>query len=230
MVSENKFSKYLLYAIGEIVLVVIGILIALSINNWNEDRSNRLKETHLLESFRIDLLANRLELERVIFKSNITESIADSILMYKKGELLDLSFSQLDMLIMDATGFTVYKTHEGTVQDILGSGILDIIENDSIRLGIGSWQASLKDLREWESLDKESSRKYMDYLKEHIDIYNFRDGILAQESATALFDDRVFLNHVSTRRRTPSILNSLYQQELPKLNHLLSIVNSELDK
>ncbi|AGC78091.1 hypothetical protein DDD_2964 [Nonlabens dokdonensis DSW-6] len=35
MLTENKFSKYLLYAIGEIVLVVIGILIALYINNWN---------------------------------------------------------------------------------------------------------------------------------------------------------------------------------------------------
>ena len=37
LVSENKFSKYLLYAVGEIVLVVIGILIALQINNWNEE-------------------------------------------------------------------------------------------------------------------------------------------------------------------------------------------------
>ncbi len=38
LLTENKFSKYLLYAIGEIALVVIGILIALSINNWNEGR------------------------------------------------------------------------------------------------------------------------------------------------------------------------------------------------
>jgi len=40
LLTENKFSKYLLYGIGEIILVVIGILIALSINNWNEDRKN----------------------------------------------------------------------------------------------------------------------------------------------------------------------------------------------
>jgi hypothetical protein len=44
LVAENRFSKYLIYAIGEIVLVVIGILIALSINNWNEDRKNRIAE------------------------------------------------------------------------------------------------------------------------------------------------------------------------------------------
>lgn len=46
MIKENRVSKYILYAIGEIVLVVIGILIALSINNWNEHR----KETHRTES------------------------------------------------------------------------------------------------------------------------------------------------------------------------------------
>jgi hypothetical protein len=40
MIKENKVSKYMLYAIGEIVLVVIGILIALQINNWNEGKKN----------------------------------------------------------------------------------------------------------------------------------------------------------------------------------------------
>ena len=37
LLSENQFSKYLIYAVGEIILVVIGILIALQINNWNEE-------------------------------------------------------------------------------------------------------------------------------------------------------------------------------------------------
>ncbi|MBW2938057.1 hypothetical protein KXJ69_08060 [Aureisphaera sp. CAU 1614] len=46
LLTENKFSKYLLYAIGEIVLVVIGILIALQINNWNENRKNRITEAN----------------------------------------------------------------------------------------------------------------------------------------------------------------------------------------
>ena len=44
LLMENKTGKYLKYAIGEIILVVIGILIALSINNWNEERKNRILE------------------------------------------------------------------------------------------------------------------------------------------------------------------------------------------
>ncbi len=48
LLSENKFTKYLAYATGEILLVVIGILIALQINNWNEERKNRELERELL--------------------------------------------------------------------------------------------------------------------------------------------------------------------------------------
>ncbi|WP_449257570.1 DUF6090 family protein [Croceitalea marina] len=56
--SENKFSKYLLYALGEIILVVIGILIALQINNWNENRKNKIAEAdyycRILDDFELN--------------------------------------------------------------------------------------------------------------------------------------------------------------------------------
>ncbi|NKI30425.1 DUF6090 family protein [Croceivirga thetidis] len=50
LLSENRFSKYLIYALGEIVLVVIGILIALQINNWNENRIQTKELDGLLKS------------------------------------------------------------------------------------------------------------------------------------------------------------------------------------
>ena len=55
MIKENRISKYLLYAIGEIILVVIGILIALQINNWSTDQKNREKEIDLLTEMRQNL-------------------------------------------------------------------------------------------------------------------------------------------------------------------------------
>jgi hypothetical protein len=59
LVAENKFSKYLLYGIGEIVLVVIGILIALSLNNLNEDRKLQQLEKELLADIKSNLLASK---------------------------------------------------------------------------------------------------------------------------------------------------------------------------
>ena len=61
LLTENKFSKYLLYAIGEIILVVIGILIALQINNWNEERKEFNKSKALLEEFKRDLARDTME-------------------------------------------------------------------------------------------------------------------------------------------------------------------------
>ena len=66
LLLENKTSKYFSYAIGEIVLVVIGILIALSINNWNEERKR--KENFLAT---IEQIYNGLELESQELYSNI---------------------------------------------------------------------------------------------------------------------------------------------------------------
>ncbi len=55
LAQNNQFLKYSRYAIGEIVLVVIGILIALSINNWNEERKQKIQEHHILAILLKDL-------------------------------------------------------------------------------------------------------------------------------------------------------------------------------
>jgi sensor domain CHASE-containing protein len=58
MLTENKFSKYLLYAVGEIILVVIGILIALQINNWNEKEKLKAEEVKFLKNFKQSLISD----------------------------------------------------------------------------------------------------------------------------------------------------------------------------
>ncbi|TXE17161.1 hypothetical protein ES731_12545 [Psychroflexus gondwanensis] len=63
---ENKFSKYLLYAIGEIILVVFGILIALSINNWNENRKSDIELYNYLELMTEELYQDKLFYTKLI--------------------------------------------------------------------------------------------------------------------------------------------------------------------
>ncbi|MFT6995452.1 MAG: hypothetical protein ACJA1P_002197 [Maribacter sp.] len=66
MLTENKFSKYLIYAVGEIVLVVVGILIALSINNWNEKQINHNKLADYIRGMKDDLLTDKYILTHYI--------------------------------------------------------------------------------------------------------------------------------------------------------------------
>ena len=55
LLTENKISKYLIYAIGEIVLVMIGILLALQVNNWNENQKTLKLEKEILAEVKIGL-------------------------------------------------------------------------------------------------------------------------------------------------------------------------------
>jgi hypothetical protein len=66
MLTENKFSKYLIYAIGEIVLVVVGILIALSINNWNESRKQADNLNYIYTAIIGDLKRDNQEVDLII--------------------------------------------------------------------------------------------------------------------------------------------------------------------
>ena len=66
MLTENKFSKYLIYAIGEIILVVIGILIALSVNNCNNVRIDRNEEVEILKALQVDFRETKKRAEKTI--------------------------------------------------------------------------------------------------------------------------------------------------------------------
>ena len=86
LVSENNLGKYLFYAIGEIVLVVIGILIALSINNWNESRKIRHQDIEFLKNLKAELLIDISALtDRKTEYQRINENIKNTITLFDRG-------------------------------------------------------------------------------------------------------------------------------------------------
>jgi len=65
MLPENKFSKYLIYAIGEIILVVIGILIAIQLNEWRNDKANANQKQNVLLALKSEFETNLTQLDTV---------------------------------------------------------------------------------------------------------------------------------------------------------------------
>ena len=83
LAQDNQFFKYSRYAIGEIVLVVIGILIALYINNWNEEKKSNIKTIELFAEVQRDLLSNIYSISETILLQSRRDSIMSVILNYQ---------------------------------------------------------------------------------------------------------------------------------------------------
>ncbi|MGB5402972.1 DUF6090 family protein [Robiginitalea sp.] len=134
--EKNKFSKYLLYAIGEIVLVVIGILIALSINSWNQDRIDKKSESQYLQDLKKEIQNNNSVLDYYI-KERLPYKI--------EGLLTAKKYSEENIEIKDTIAF-LNKVSKGgmitnglgilsrnTFNELVSTGNFQIISTDSIK-------------------------------------------------------------------------------------------------
>ena len=146
LVTENKFSKYIIYALGEIVLVVIGILIALQINNSNEDRKQRRQELHYLKNLKTDLNLNISELDKYISVRNSRIESANYVLEHFEGKPL----TDLNAFAFHTTNIYIWQKfsqHDNTFQELVNSGNLALISNDTIKNGLLNLQALYKKLK-----------------------------------------------------------------------------------
>ena len=131
--SEGKTSRYLKYAIGEILLVVIGILIALQINNWNENRKRLKQERVLLTQIKEEMLSQYGDISPDLEYLKFARRAHYKIIDYMKDDLpyRDSLCFYFDMLKVDEY---IYP-NEAVYTKLKDEG-LDIIRNDSIRTGI----------------------------------------------------------------------------------------------
>lgn len=132
MIKENKLSKYLLYAIGEIILVVIGILIALQINNANEEKKQRQKEVKYLRNIRNDLKINILELNKYIERRETQITAAISILEHYEGKPVE-DYVEFNNNTINIYTWRKFFQNNNTFQELVNSGNLSLINNDSIK-------------------------------------------------------------------------------------------------
>ncbi|MCR9291034.1 MAG: DUF6090 family protein [Bacteroidetes bacterium] len=133
LLSEHKFSKYLLYAIGEVVLVVIGILIALSLNNSNENKKLKTQEIKILKEIKSEFTGTLEDVSEDLagYEKNLrsSEIIYNSILNKESyNDSLKRHFSY--MLIKEE-----FLAKQSAFESLKSIG-LEIISNDSIRKDI----------------------------------------------------------------------------------------------
>ena len=191
LIQTGSTQKYFLYAIGEIALVVIGILIALQINNWNQSRINIVREERVLKDIlneiesnvkRVDyILAKKEEIVRncTIFLSHTSESPTWPS---------NLNFDSL--IVMTIVSGWSYNPENGVLTDVLSSGKLELIRQDSIRYMISSIPALTNQLQYEDGIVKDDLHNhFIPFMMEKCPIRNthiIQSGDLATEEAKVL--------------------------------------------
>jgi hypothetical protein len=98
LMAKNKIGKYLKYAIGEIVLVVIGILIALSINTWNESRKIKEQEKELLTTILENIKLDSTVVSSVTERKNIIIDVHKNLVRFVNGEINNEKIKNIDII------------------------------------------------------------------------------------------------------------------------------------
>jgi len=132
LVSESRFNKYVIYALGEIALVVIGILIALQINNWNEAYKNARMEKSYLINLQQDLISDLVRLDEL--KSNFEIAVKSKDFLTRainlesgRSDSLGINFRNLSSFVTD------FIPNATTIDELKNSNGLYLISNPTLR-------------------------------------------------------------------------------------------------
>ena len=251
LVSENKFSKYLLYAIGEIILVVIGILIALSINNWNENRKSRLLEQELLTQLQSEFISNLEQLDQKI-------ALRDNMLLasFKLLDYIDTPEKRKEDSILKYIGRTVTApTFDPIVNDIISSGRIQLLQNTTLKEKLSRWTSEIIQVTEEEQVWlKYRSERYIPTLLEHrllrtiihqywkdgiVDTFHLDEGTKTEFTInrskkeidiSELLDNSNFEDHIAECASFSKLTNSQSFSLRNRITEILEIIKQELNK
>lgn len=206
--TRGRVGRYTTYAIGEILLVVIGILIALQINTWNENRINQNKETAIVRDLHQEFLKNKEKLESTIaYHRTILSAISEVMRLIGEPEdiLLDINTDSLLYITLDYGDFS---PSQSVISELISSGKLNLISSDSLRMLIFDWRSAMDEKEEsYATLDEMSQGQTLPYLTKNgsmrdIDQY----GLLKsngpskfQSQNRQLFQKLEFENHMDNQ-------------------------------
>ena len=255
LIMENKTSKYFKYAIGEILLVVIGILIALQLNTWNQDRQDRVQEQQVLTQLLIEYEKNLVQLKQKIFIRNEIISSSLKLLNYKNDETAIILADSFNLHLGRMITRPTFDPELGVTTELTSSGKLYLITNASLRTNITSFPSFLGELREEEMVTFNlAEERFTPFIMKHYQFGKIIGEMINDEyikkqvtfvlsegnnSIIDLFqqvDFKPLLNHSEFEDYIALMIsNTLYTNEQSegvkmKIQEIISLINNEIDK
>lgn len=233
MADENNPMKYARYAIGEIVLVVIGILIALQINTWNEERKTRVIETKTLKEIRANLEMDLVEMNSDIAVMDSINYAGEVVIDYLKNH------NEPSYAFKYAVQLTRINPHFDPNQggySLLNSKGIDIISNDSLRGSISKlYESNYPYYAKYENeritkLNHVILPKFVDYFSFHETKINYFNSVaeISQKDFLALKNDASFINFLNLAISENKMVQNRAQRTSGYINDLIAQIDKEL--
>ena len=185
--EKNKTGKYLKYAIGEIILVMVGILLALQVSNWNQQRIAKQKEELLLEALNKEFVKNKAQLEGVVVRHE--RAFASTQFAISQFPI-DPETINLDTYYagMGSWGqWSTFNPTQGVIRSLVNTSSFELISNPELRVLLISWEDVLTDYKEEENKALQALQNFL--YPEHAEHISWING---------MSDDRVDKNYLST--------------------------------
>jgi len=223
LLMENKTGKYLKYAIGEIVLVVIGILIALQINNWNEERKDQNRLLNIYGLIYSDMENDKQELMRNLEFYNQKKTVFDKVVHDSiTPDLLDQGLSRL----LGTTRTTILNT-KGVNQ------LRELQNKDSLTSRIlGIYDAMENRMLVFENRISDETIDNTKYLRDTFEWYpEWINNTIMKDVGSKELQDYFLTSHIY-RNRVVYVYQQAYNNYVPMLYNLiegLTEIQKELD-
>jgi hypothetical protein len=243
--EKNKTGKYLKYAFGEIALVVIGILIALQVNNLNEIDKVKDTEVIYLNALHDEFSNNLKEVERVMELNEEGLAYAHALLGKMGTDDPNLTEKVFDSLMYHTILTEIqYRPSPGTLIELVSSGKLSIISNRELRLKLASWDGILTSVSFQEEEHSKPRYKLIDLInkwgngrKSLINALGNNRFSLKIPSSNFKLSSKVLLQNIEFDNQltfffaTGSFLNLHFYSDLKNnIENTLQLLQSELDQ
>lgn len=194
MLTENRISRYLIYAVGEIMLVVIGILMALQVNNWNEERKLNLESEAIYTALNSEFKNNRTVLnERINHLEDANNNVA-IILSYINKTESDFKKINMDSIFVRSLMYGNYNPANSSIQELISSGKLNLIKDDVLKENLFNWLQLLQDSDEdFKNQDLQHQTQLVVYLSKNTSFKNmarYRSEATLKNEESELFNKK----------------------------------------
>ena len=236
LAQDNKFLQYSRYAVGEIVLVVIGILIALYINNWNEERIKRQKEVVYLTEIKKNLVKDTIQINNVLsFNKSKSKAIIETFKVFEKASTNGFNLNDFGAKMNALSQYNVFSPLRTTFNNLLDVEGIDIISNLELRTKLSDYYNSDYDKGTQEVI-KSRTRDFTDYagyqLTTQESVYSFSQARLdiKTSSMSQLYKDQQMATLLMHMAKTIEYHNQEMEYLKNQILDMLSLLDAQIEQ